>query len=170
MFRFRRWMIPIGLILALAACGSTAPPAATTEPTAIQRTETVAPSATSEAPAPSAATSSATPAATATPTVRALPTPTAAPPLNTGEAPPDLVQMMIADLAGRLNINPGTISVQSAEAVVWSDSSLGCPMPDVMYMQVLMDGYKVVLVADTVPYDYHAAVDGRFVLCEQAGE
>jgi hypothetical protein len=63
----------------------------------------------------------------------------------------------VTDLAKRLSIDPADITVVSAEEVTWSDSSLGCPKPGMMYAQVLVEGSRIVLEANGTRYEYHAA-------------
>jgi hypothetical protein len=46
-------------------------------------------------------------------------------------------------LATQRGISPSDVKVLSVEAVVWPDSSLGCPEPGQMYLQVLTPGYRV---------------------------
>jgi len=74
-------------------------------------------------------------------------------------------QVMIA-LAEKLSIQKDQIALISVQSVVWSDSSLGCPQPDMNYLMVLTDGYRVVLAVDDEPYYYHANTKGYGVICE----
>ncbi|MCB0110457.1 MAG: hypothetical protein KDE53_31265 [Caldilineaceae bacterium] len=94
--------------------------------------------------------------------------PTAADP-NAGapaeESP--LVQQAIADLAAQLGINADEIAVVEARNVTWRDGSLGCPQPDMMYTQVLIDGMEIVLAANGEEYHYHAGGDREPFLCEE---
>jgi len=99
-----------------------------------------------------------------TPPAREL-VPTTPPPV-VGEVPPDLLAKIIADLEGRLGPGGPAIMVTQAEAVVWNDGSLGCPQPGVLYTQALVNGYQVVLQAGSGSYDYRAAEQGFFFLCE----
>ena len=70
------------------------------------------------------------------------------------------------DLATRLTITEAKIEVIEAKAIVWPDSSLGCPQPGMMYAQVLQDGLLIVLRAHQQLYEYHSG-DGRPpFLCE----
>lgn len=75
------------------------------------------------------------------------------------------IQEAIADLARRLGIAPTAITVTRAEAVEWSDTSLGCPQPGMMYAQVITPGYLIVLEANGQTYEYHAS-RSRIFLCE----
>jgi len=76
-----------------------------------------------------------------------------------------------ADLASRLGIGEDQIEAQIRmnllETVEWRDSSLGCPEPGRMYLQVITPGYRIVLRAGGKLYEYHAAQgQNRAILCE----
>lgn len=60
-----------------------------------------------------------------------------------------------ADLAGRLGVGADAIAVISAELVEWSDASLGCPQPGMVYAQVPTDGSLIVLSHGGAEYRYH---------------
>jgi hypothetical protein len=51
------------------------------------------------------------------------------------------------------------------EARTWSDSSLGCPRPGVMYQQVITSGYAVTLRDEQRSYVVHVAGE-RAVICD----
>ena len=70
-----------------------------------------------------------------------------------------------ADLMGRLGVTEEAVVVQSVEAVQWPDSSLGCPQPGMMYLQVITPGFRVVLEAEGQVYEYHASQGRTVVLC-----
>jgi hypothetical protein len=67
-----------------------------------------------------------------------------------------LVNDAKADLATRAQVSPDAIVVKSAQAVEWRDSSLGCPIPGQMYLQVITPGYLIVLEAAGKEWNYHA--------------
>ena len=69
------------------------------------------------------------------------------------------------DLAGRLNLSEEQISLQRAESVDWSDSSLGCPKPGIMYAQVITPGFRLILAASGASYEYHADRAGHVTAC-----
>jgi hypothetical protein len=71
------------------------------------------------------------------------------------------------DLATRLGIAPTDIEVLEAYTVTWPDGSLGCPMPDMAYIQVLMDGALIRLRAFDAVYEYHSGATRPPFLCEQ---
>ncbi|MBO9362008.1 MAG: hypothetical protein J7452_07370 [Thermoflexus sp.] len=82
------------------------------------------------------------------------------------EAMPEvLVEEARQDLASRLNLDPGEIRVVETRGVTWPDSSLGCPEPGRMYLQVLTPGYRIVLEAQGQRYAYHAGRGGPVLLC-----
>jgi len=88
------------------------------------------------------------------------------PPLDSQTDEQQVVEVARADLAQRLNISPGEIQVVKVEAVQWRDSSLGCPRPGMMYLQVITPGYQIILSAQGREYDYRATTTHAF-LCEK---
>ncbi|ABU58354.1 hypothetical protein [Roseiflexus castenholzii] len=105
-------------------------------------------------------------------TALTLPTPEAQPPpVNIGEQailPADLLARLIGDLSVRSGSDPSTITLIGAEAVIWNDGSLGCPQPGMIYPQVQIEGYRVVLRVGDRDYDYRIGKGGSFVLCERS--
>ena len=90
-------------------------------------------------------------------------------PISPDEMPSSLqpvVQQAISELAESLSIDADQILVLSAKSVTWSDSSLGCPQPGMNYMQVLTEGYQVILVAKDAQYNYNANKNGYGTFCE----
>lgn len=81
-----------------------------------------------------------------------------------------LVQAAMDDLARRLGIPPEEIIVVEAQAVVWPDAAMGCPQPDMMYIQVPQDGAFIQLSAGGKTYNYHSGGSREVFLCEQTGK
>lgn len=172
----RMIIILIVLLAALAAC---TPP--TGEPDA-QETETPATSPATEPAATPQPSATAQPSATTTPEEPALtpveevaplePLPTIPPPQTpaTIEAPAALLEELKADLSERIGVPVDAIAVEFAQSVIWRDGSLGCPQPGMMYTMALEPGYRVILVAEAMQYDYHTSERGGFVLCEDGGQ
>ncbi len=77
-----------------------------------------------------------------------------------------LIEIAKEDLAQRLSIPTGDISLVEAKEVVWSDGSLGCPQPDMMYAQVLTPGYLIKLKYDIRDFEYHAGKDRSLTYCK----
>ena len=75
-----------------------------------------------------------------------------------------LVQATVADLATRLDVPPGEVTIVDARAVTWGDSSLGCPQPGMRYLQRVTDGSLVILEAGGVHYRYTGG--SPLTLCE----
>jgi hypothetical protein len=71
------------------------------------------------------------------------------------------------DLAERLEIGVETIEVLGAELVVWPDASMGCPDPEMMYIQVLQDGSLIRLRVEDAVFEYHSGGDRTPFLCEE---
>ena len=83
----------------------------------------------------------------------------------TDERLQELVRTVLADAARRSGLDLTNLRVDSAEAVTWSDGSLGCPQPGQSYTQALVPGYRVQIEGNGKSYDYHASVRGSWVLC-----
>lgn len=60
------------------------------------------------------------------------------------------------DLSVRLNVDVLNIDLVIAEAVIFSDSSLGVSAPGEVYSQKLTPGYFIILLVDGNEYQYHA--------------
>jgi hypothetical protein len=77
----------------------------------------------------------------------------------------DLVALASADLLTRLSVTLDEIVVVSAESVVWPDGSLGCPIPGMRYIQVQVEGAKIMLTVDGSQYNYHSGASRGPFLC-----
>ena len=144
------------LILALTGCGTAEEPAGpgdTTTGGATGAEATSPPEAATprEATAPA---STAAPESTGTSTVQALPA--------------DSIEGKAAQaLAQKLGIGADKLQLTAKEPQEWSDSSLGCPAPDMMYLQVITPGFKLTFSDGTKTYEVHTDERGsHFVLCE----
>ena len=71
-----------------------------------------------------------------------------------------------AALASELNILPGDVTLVQAAPEEWNDSSLGCPKPDQVYMQVITSGYRLTVQAQGKNYEFHSDLGKRVVRCE----
>jgi hypothetical protein len=153
------------LLLALLLLACTPEPAprndatTTPEPTPLP-VATTAPNATATAPPPTA-----TQPPAATPTTEETMTPQPSPPPGTNR----FVDQAVADLARRLGVPPTAIELQSFQAVVWPDGSLGCPEPGMEYIQVLVEGYRILLRHGGETYAYHGGGARDPFLCDQPG-
>jgi hypothetical protein len=76
-----------------------------------------------------------------------------------------VVEAALSDAAKRTGMTILDLSVLSAEAVTWSDGSLGCPEPGMSYTQALVPGYRVRIRAGVEVLDYHASERGPLALC-----
>jgi hypothetical protein len=71
----------------------------------------------------------------------------------------------LADAGKRTGLAPDALKVLSAEAVTWSDGSLGCPRAGMLYTQALVPGYRVRIQAGGQVLDYHAGRSGKVAVC-----
>lgn len=67
--------------------------------------------------------------------------------------------------AERMGVDPDDVTVAGFAEVTWSDGSLGCPQPGMMYTQALVSGYQLVLEVDGRLASYHAAAGRGFAYC-----
>lgn len=68
--------------------------------------------------------------------------------------------LAVADLAAYTGVDAADIEVVAHEQVTWRNGSLGCPKPGDSYIQMLVEGYRIVLRAGAEEYVYHGA-NGR---------
>ncbi len=107
-------------------------------------------------PTPAASSSSRPPFQTTTPGAIA---PTGTP----TEVPAARWDALVADLSQRgISDAPELVS---AEAVTFSDGSLGCASPGQSYTQALVDGMRVVVTAGGTTYDYRFGAGDVPALC-----
>lgn len=76
-----------------------------------------------------------------------------------------LVTGAVADLADRLGVEVDSILVGAVEEVVWPNGGLGCPLPDMKYTQVPVDGLRIVLIHEGAEYEYHSGGSVEPILC-----
>lgn len=76
-----------------------------------------------------------------------------------------IIDKVITDLAIRLDLAEGEVSVASVEEVKWGDASLGCPQEGEMYAQTITPGYRIELRSQGQRYQYHTDQGTYFVLC-----
>lgn len=98
------------------------------------------------------------------PPVTDAPAPTAT--AGSGAVPDEVLQPILAAAANEAGVDRDALVIVRAERVTWSDTSLGCPNPDEMYAQVLVDGYWVVIEAGGTTLDYRVNDSGEFRRCE----
>ena len=173
MKQFNLWIaLSLLLITTAASCNSaTAPEPEITLPAGLpteQNDATAQPTPLASATAVSQPTNGNSPSIRLTPD--APPPVELVPTLNssavTGEVPAEIMTAIFADLTASQNVDQAAISVIQAEATVWNDGALGCPQPGEVYTQAIVNGYLIVLAVDGRTYNYHAAENGYFVLCQ----
>lgn len=80
--------------------------------------------------------------------------------------PDEVVEAAIEQAAEDTEFDPERLQAVSAQQVVWNDGSLGCPQEGQSYIQVLTDGYWVILESPRGELDYRATLDGDFRGCQ----
>ena len=90
----------------------------------------------------------------------------AIPSLPSGDVPIAMLERVVADAASGAGVDASDVRVVTAEAVNWSDGSLGCPEPGMAYTQALVPGFRVVVDIDGEELHFHASESGEFAFCE----
>ncbi|WP_299521023.1 hypothetical protein [uncultured Serinicoccus sp.] len=77
------------------------------------------------------------------------------------------VQEAVEAEAERTGVEPEAVTIAGYADVTWSDGSIGCPKPGMMYTQALVPGHQLVLEVDGSYASYHAAEGKPFSYCAQ---
>jgi hypothetical protein len=76
------------------------------------------------------------------------------------------VETALDETADRSGVAREELSVTVTELVTWPDGAAGCPEPDMMYTQALVDGFRIVIEADGEQYHYVGANGEQPSYCE----
>lgn len=76
------------------------------------------------------------------------------------------VELAVTDLAARLNVDASAIDFIKAEAGYWNDGSLGCPEDYKAYIQMLVQGHRIILRHGDILYSYHQGGSEKPFYCE----
>ena len=71
---------------------------------------------------------------------------------------------MRADAARRASVAPSAVEIVRSDVRTWNDGSLGCPEPGMNYIQVITEGYQIIVRAGGRDYDYRTS-RGAIKLC-----
>ena len=82
---------------------------------------------------------------------------------NTAELP-DAVTKAQEAVSEKTGVSIEQVRVLSYEEVEWSDGCLGVNQPDMMCVQVITPGYRVILEVDGQEYEVHTNSDGSAVI------
>ncbi len=85
------------------------------------------------------------------------------------EEPQAAVAAAVEMLAREVGCEPGEIDVADVTPVTWPDSSLGCPAPGMMYLQVLTPGYRIRLRHRGQEYLVHTDRGKHALRCADGG-
>jgi hypothetical protein len=95
----------------------------------------------------------------------AIPSQAARPSAGADGLPAGMIDEVIALAEQETGVDRSEIKVVLAEAVTWSDGSLGCPEEGMMYTQALVPGYRVILDIAGEELAFHASQTGEFSPC-----
>jgi hypothetical protein len=78
-------------------------------------------------------------------------------PTAVSAVPQEILDLILDEAATLAGVPREQLTIERAEAVTWGDGSLGCPEPGMMYTQVLVEGYWVVIRAGDQSFDFHGS-------------
>lgn len=99
------------------------------------------------------------------PSAEPVPSEAAAPSDGSGGLPAGKLDEVIDLAEEETGVDRSQIEVVLAEAVSWSDGSIGCPEDGMMYTQALVPGYRVILAVAGEELAFHAPESGEFFPC-----
>lgn len=143
------------LLLLLVACMPTAPSTPAPTRILIPAAATLTPTPTQPAPTP--------PPLAAPDDLGGGATPTAVLTIPAGAQP--LLDAVVDDLARRLDIETGAVQLLAFETATWAAIDLGCGDDPMGASDRRVGGYRIVLLVEGVPYEYHTDETSRIRLC-----
>ncbi len=81
------------------------------------------------------------------------------------DAAAKLVADITTDLSTNLGIDSSEVTFKSITEVQWRDSGLGCPQPGMSYLQVITDGFQIILTVNSQDHYYHTRGTTTFIYC-----
>ena len=78
------------------------------------------------------------------------------------------IQAAKEDIVTRTKGVISNIKVLEVTRVDWSDSSLGCEEPGMMYSQVITPGFKIKLQLSDMVFLYHSDLNSRIIFCPKS--
>ncbi|MBL8131491.1 MAG: hypothetical protein JNL42_06510 [Anaerolineae bacterium] len=81
----------------------------------------------------------------------------------------ELVRLAQEAVARETDLPIRRIQLEAIQTVVWTDSSLNCPLPDAAYAPMEIDGYRILLRAGDAEYLFHTDID-RIMPCDPENE
>lgn len=81
-----------------------------------------------------------------------------------------LIEAVKQDLSSKFDVAIDEIEVLAIEEMNWRDSSLGCPQPDMAYLQVITPGFRITLSVDRKIFYYHSRDISHFLLCQNPSQ
>ena len=66
-----------------------------------------------------------------------------------------------------MDVAASEVKVLAIQPVTWSDASLGCPDPDMVYAQVMTPGYEAQVEVSGETYTVHMDEAGNGVVCNR---
>lgn len=93
--------------------------------------------------------------------------PDSGPSASTGpmDLPASIVDPVVGEIARLAGVPVDQVIVISAESMIFPDGGLGCPVPGMNYIQVQVEGFKLVAEAGGAKYDFRGTGPDSFRRC-----
>jgi hypothetical protein len=76
---------------------------------------------------------------------------------GSNELPPSITDPVVAEIARLAGVPVDQVTIISGESVTFPDGGLGCPVPGMVYIQVQVDGYRIVAEVGGTTYDFRGS-------------
>jgi len=156
-FPARHLLVALVALAAVTGACTSGPAAPTTTPTMPTTTPTMP--TTTGAPEPA-------PISTVIPDPSGPLAPVTPVPGDGTSVPQGILDAVLADAAARTGVAVADIAVVGAAAVTWPNGALGCPQPGMMYTDMIVPGYHVIVEAGGRRLDYRFGMNVAPSLCE----
>jgi hypothetical protein len=71
--------------------------------------------------------------------------------------PASVLEQVKAQAAQRAGVDVSQVEIVSSTVRTWNDGSLGCPEPGMNYIQVISEGYQIIVRAGGRTYDFRTS-------------
>jgi len=110
-----------------------------------------------------------TPQPTDTASPEVVPVPTSTPLPLTSKSPtnaslPEGVRTALIQIAEQQKTVSANVVLISYDEVQWNNSCLGVELPDMMCLQVITPGYRIIVQVNGKPFEYHTDISGKRVV------
>ncbi len=86
--------------------------------------------------------------------------------IYSGNLPPEVVEALMEDAAGRSNLPKTQLQIQEEEQKTWPNNCLGLPQPHEGSVEMLVEGWRVVVAHEDQTWVYRTSLDAGEIRLE----